>query len=83
LVNGKRTTVPSFAVKEGDVIELREGSKGKIVFAELDKKLKNHKTAAWLNWDNTKMQGQVREHRKILILSLIYKPLLNSTVVKH
>ncbi len=60
LVNGKRTTVPSFAVKEGDVIELREGSKGKIVFAELDKKLKNHKTAAWLNWDNTKMQGQVK-----------------------
>ena len=60
LVNGKRTTVPSFTVKEGDVIEIREGSKDKAVFADLEKKLKNHKTPAWLNWDNTKMQGQVK-----------------------
>lgn len=60
LVNGKRTTVPSYSVKEGDVIEIREGSKDKTVFADLDKKLKNNKTAAWLNWDNTKMQGQVK-----------------------
>ena len=60
LVNGKRTTVPSFTVKEGDIIEIREGSKDKIVFADLDKKLKNHKTASWLNWDNTKMQGQIK-----------------------
>lgn len=60
LVNGKRTTVPSYSVKEGDIIEIREGSKGKTVFADLDKKLKNNKTAAWLNWDNTKMQGQVK-----------------------
>ncbi len=60
LVNGKRTTVPSYTVKEGDVIEIREGSKSRIVFADLDKKLKNNKTPAWLNWDNTKMQGQVK-----------------------
>lgn len=60
LVNGKRTTVPSFAVKEGDIIEIREGSKARKVFDELDKKLKNNKTAAWLNWDNVKSQGQIK-----------------------
>jgi small subunit ribosomal protein S4 len=60
LVNGKRTTVPSYTVREGDIIEIREGSKDIKVFDELDKKLKDNKTASWLNWDNTKMKGQIK-----------------------
>jgi small subunit ribosomal protein S4 len=59
-VNGKRTTVPSYTVREGDIIEIREGSKDIKVFDELDKKLKDNKTASWLNWDNTKMKGQIK-----------------------
>lgn len=59
LVNGKRTTVPSYHIVPGDVIEIRSASKDSKVFAELDKKMKNHKVPNWLNWDATKSQGQV------------------------
>lgn len=60
LVNGTRTTVPSYTVKEGDVIEIREGSKSRKVFEDLDKKLKGQKVPAWLDWDNVKMKGMVK-----------------------
>jgi small subunit ribosomal protein S4 len=35
LVNGKRTTTPSYAIKIGDVITVREGSKKSTLFATL------------------------------------------------
>lgn len=60
LVNGKRTTVPSYQVKDGDVITIREGSQESALFADLDKKMKNHQLPNWLNWDAKKKQGQVK-----------------------
>ncbi len=59
LVNGKRTTVPSYAVKKGDVITVREGSKKSVLFAELAKKLQNYSTPKWLRFDAEKMTGTV------------------------
>jgi small subunit ribosomal protein S4 len=59
-VNGKRTTVPSQHLKEGDVIAVREGSKDSALFQDLDKKMKNAQLPAWLNWDAKKMEGQVK-----------------------
>lgn len=50
-VNGKRTMVPSHQVHIGDVIAVREGSKGKAFFSELENKLKNYKNPAWLKFD--------------------------------
>ena len=54
LVNGKKTTVPSFSVKKGDVLTIREGSKDKPVFAELEKQLSTAKKSNWLNVDAAK-----------------------------
>jgi len=59
LVNGKRTTVPSFAVKVGDVITVREGSKKSVMFADLAKKLQNYSSPKWLSFDAEKMTGTV------------------------
>jgi small subunit ribosomal protein S4 len=53
-VNGKKTTVPSYSVKKGDVLAIREGSKDKPVFAELEKQLSTAKKSNWLNLDATK-----------------------------
>lgn len=47
-VNGKKLDVPSYLVKKGDVIGLREGSKSKTVFADLSDKLTAAKNPTWL-----------------------------------
>lgn len=60
MVNGKRTTVPSYHVKNGDVITIREGSKGKTFFVDLDKKMKNKTLPNWLIWDQKALTGQIK-----------------------
>jgi small subunit ribosomal protein S4 len=59
-VNGNRTTVPSFRVKEGDVIALREGSKSRTLFQNLDKKLAKVTPPSWLSFDAKNISGVVK-----------------------
>lgn len=59
LVNGTRTTVPSYALKEGDQITAREGSKKSGLFAELTDRLKRHNLPSWLLWDPKAMTGTI------------------------
>ena len=59
LVNGKKTTVPSYHISEGDVITVREGSRKSVLFQGLDKKLKNYSVPAWLNFNIEKMEAKV------------------------
>ena len=59
MVNGHRTTIPSYRLKVGDVIKIREGSKNKVLFQELPKKLKNYAYPAWLKFDAEKGEGEV------------------------
>ncbi len=47
-VNGKIVTIPSYQVQVGDVVSIREGSKKKVLFANLDERLKTIKIPAWL-----------------------------------
>lgn len=58
LVNGRRVTVPSYLVRIGDTITVREGSMKKPVFATLEERLKNFVTVgrgpAWLKVDPEK-----------------------------
>lgn len=49
LVNGKKMTIPSYSVKKGDIIAIREGSKDKPVFAELEKQLSTGNKSHWLD----------------------------------
>jgi len=53
-VNGKKLDVPSYLVKQGDVIAIREGSKLKPVFIDLSERLDSAKAPAWLNVDAKK-----------------------------
>jgi len=59
VVNGKKTTIPSYQVKKGDVITLREGSVAKIVFADLEERLTKTKQPDWLSVDAKKKQVEV------------------------
>ena len=59
VVRGHKVTVPSYALKSGDVIQVREGSKTKKIFEGLAEKLKDHQSPAWLTFDPVKMEGKV------------------------
>lgn len=50
-VNGTIVTIPSYEVKMGDSITIREGSRGKVIFSKLDEELKNVQIPAWIKLD--------------------------------
>src|SRR3989344_6161784 len=51
LLNGKRVTIPSYRVKIGDEVTIREGSKSKGVFKDLNSLLKKYEPPAWISLD--------------------------------
>lgn len=59
VVNNKRVTIPSYEVKPGDVIKIREGSKSKKIFDNLVERLKDYTAPTWVSFDATKMEGKV------------------------
>lgn len=48
MVNGRKVTIPSFRVKVGDVISVREESRKAKIFEELSMNLKKHTPPSWL-----------------------------------
>ena len=59
IVNDKKVTIPSYEVKLGDVIKIREGSKVKKLFDNLAEKLKDYTAPSWLSFEVVKMEGKV------------------------
>lgn len=58
-VGGHKVTIPSYQIKTGEVISVREGSKGKALFANLEARLKDYTSPKWMNFDISKMEGKV------------------------
>ena len=54
-INGNVLNIPSYSVREGDVIGVREKSKSLIAISD---SLANRKTFSWLEWDEEKLQGK-------------------------
>ncbi len=61
LVNGKKVYIPSYSVKEGDKITIREGSKNSKLFNELDTKVLDTKIPNWMAWDSKKKELQIKQ----------------------
>lgn len=59
LVNGRKVTVPSYVVRPGDQISVREGSKSNAIFNDLEAKIKELQTPVWLTWNTEKKQAAV------------------------
>ncbi len=55
-VNGGVVNIPSYALKEGDIVGVREKSKSLLAINESLSGSK--KTFSWLEWDDEKMQGK-------------------------
>lgn len=59
LVNGRRVNIPSYAVKIGDIISLREKSRTSPMLKDLKIILKKYSAPSWLSLDKEKLEGKV------------------------
>ena len=58
-VNGRPTNVPSFQVKPGDKVEVRESRRAREPFKIVRETLRNHQAPEWLSLDPTNLAGTV------------------------
>jgi small subunit ribosomal protein S4 len=56
-VNGRRTDVPSMLVSPGDVVEVREGSRSRTYFKDLQAVAEEKNAPAWLSRDLKALSG--------------------------
>lgn len=61
LVNGKCVTVPSYEVKPGDVIEIKEKHKGKQRYKDILEVTEGRIVPEWLEADHENLSGVVKE----------------------
>ena len=61
LVNGKTVNIPSYLIKEGDVIEIKETKKGSVRYKEILEATGGNLVPAWLEADAENLKGTVKE----------------------
>lgn len=60
VVNGRRVTIPSYKVKTGDVLGLREESKKKTQFVDSVRLLEKHQVPSWIKFENKSLSGTIQ-----------------------
>jgi small subunit ribosomal protein S4 len=58
-VNGRRVTIPSMSLREGDVVGVREGSRPSTLFSAADERMKAGAVPAWLKVVPEKLEATV------------------------
>lgn len=58
-VNGTKVTVPSYTVRAGDNIAIREGSRKSVIFSEMKKKAEGYTVPQWLKFSPESLQAEV------------------------
>jgi len=58
-VNGVPTDIPSYVVKTGDRIEVRDSRQSREIFKTVRETLKSHQAPEWLSLDAAKLSGTV------------------------
>lgn len=61
-VNGRKVTIPSFNVSEGDEVTIRPKSQSLQMFDDLDVRLKKYETPDWLEIDKDEVVGKLVGH---------------------
>jgi len=64
IVNEKKITIPSYELKSGDVIKIREGSKAKKIFDNIAEKIKDYNPPVWIAFDAGTMEGRILDKPK-------------------
>ncbi|MBA3551004.1 30S ribosomal protein S4 [Patescibacteria group bacterium] len=71
-VNGIRVTIPSYQVKVGDKIAIREASLKKPLFATLDERISKYQPPSWLKLDAEKKVIEVQGAPKLNTAELLF-----------
>ena len=58
-VNSRSVNTPSYHLKKGDKVSLRQSSRKNKIFENLPQLLKKNKTPAWLKLDIEKLEGEI------------------------
>ena len=61
LVNGKQVNIPSYLIKAGDVIEIKENKKGSQRYKEILEATAGNMVPEWLEADAENLRGTVKE----------------------
>jgi small subunit ribosomal protein S4 len=80
-VNGRKTNIPSFAVRAGDVISVREESRRRDYFKDYGEILATHTSPEWIAMDNGQLSGKIQN---LPARDQIEVPLFNDAlIVEH
>jgi small subunit ribosomal protein S4 len=74
VVNGTRVTIPSYSVKVGDVIKIREGSQKTKLFVTLEEKLQKYTSPSWLSYSLESKEGKVQGVPKLTQGDILFDP---------
>lgn len=58
-VNDRKVDIPSYKVKEGDIVKIKDTKRNKKKVKVLGEELKKHEAPGWLHLDVKKMEGKV------------------------
>jgi small subunit ribosomal protein S4 len=72
MVNGIRVTIPSYQVRVGDKITIREGSAKKALFATLEDRIAKYQPPSWLKLDVEKKALEVQGAPKLNTTELLF-----------
>ena len=78
-VNGKQVNIPSYLVKAGDVIEIREKSKGSVKYKDVLEATGGRLVPEWLDFDQENLKGTVKE---LPSREVIYVPVNEMLIVE-
>ena len=65
LVNKRKVDIPSYQVKKGDIIKIKEKSKKLALFQDIEAFLKKYEVPEWLSLDKQKIEGEIKDQPKI------------------
>lgn len=75
MVNGRKVDIPSYRVKVGDTVALRENAKNKKIFQGIGERLVKFETPSWLSLDVKTLSA------RILNVPMLENPNFNSKVI--
>ncbi len=58
-VNGRKVNIPSYQIKPGDVVAVRERSRRLVAFKDLPQALEGHAVPDWLEFNAARLSGRV------------------------
>ena len=61
LVNGKQVNIPSYLIKAGDVIEIKEDCKGSQRYTDIIEVTGGRTVPAWVEVDQDNLKGEIKE----------------------